>query len=366
MAETEEMFGNRLAETVTQGFLCLALSLGHKTGLFEAMAGFDEPKSAKEIANAAGLKERYVREWLGAMVSGCIVEVDEETSELFLLPPHRRPAVTRLGDIIDWSMVAQGLPMISGVYEKVIECTKTSGPPGITGGDYSPSYHQWRNQCYDTFVQASLLEAFIPSIPGFEAILGQGTNVLEINNHNGSAARKLARAFPESSFFLSNNPRMSKDEKSNSGDPLTTPSSPYKQFNLTVETHDPTNLPADWSGKFGVVLAIQNIRDTPRPDVIVQEVHRILKPEGLFAMMESNMKSRIADNRDNPASVFVYTCSLFSSLPQSLSDEAGLGLGAAFGRESFKPFLEKAGFKTITLVPVPGDPLDQVTYVCKK
>ncbi len=58
MAESEETFGNRVAETVTQGFLCLALSVGHKTGLFETMAGFDEPKSAKEIAEAAGLKER--------------------------------------------------------------------------------------------------------------------------------------------------------------------------------------------------------------------------------------------------------------------------------------------------------------------
>ncbi|XP_038051693.1 uncharacterized protein LOC119742984 [Patiria miniata] len=366
MAETEEMFGNRLAESVTQGFLCLSLSLGHKTGLFETMAGFDEPKSAKEIADAAGLKERYVREWLGAMVSGYVVEIDEETSELFFLPPHRRAAVTRLGDIVDWSMVAQGLPMVSSVYEKVIESMKTTGPTGIASADYSPSYHRWRNQCYDTFVQTSLLEAVVPSIPCFESILGQGTEVLEINSHNGSAARKLARAFPDSSFFLSNVPRLAHDDKNNPGDPTANPGSPYKQFNLKAETHDPTKLPADWSGKFGVVLAIQNIRDSPRPDVIAQEVYRILKPEGLFAMMESNMRSKIADNRDNPTAVFVYTCSLFSSLPQSLSEEGGLGLGTAFGRESFKPLLEKAGFQSITLVPVPGDPLDNVTYVCKK
>ena len=71
-----------------------------------------------------------MREWLGAMVAGYVVEVDEETSELFFLPPHRRSAVTRLGDIVDWSMVAQGLPAVAGVYEKVVDCMKTCGPRG--------------------------------------------------------------------------------------------------------------------------------------------------------------------------------------------------------------------------------------------
>ena len=190
--------------------------------------------------------------------------------------------------------------------------------------------------------------------------------MLEINSHSGSAARKLARAFPESNFFLSNAPPPPTLDENKPDYFLTNTGSPYKQFNLKSETHEPTKLPADWSEKFGVVLAIQNVRDAPRPDVIMEEVYRILKPDGLLAMMESNMRSRIADNRDNPASVFVYTCSLFSSLPQSLSEQDGLGLGAAFGRESFRPLLEKVGFKSIILVPVPGDPLDSVTYVCKK
>ncbi|XP_071809069.1 S-adenosylmethionine-dependent methyltransferase Rv2258c-like [Asterias amurensis] len=364
MAESEETFGNRVAETVTQGFLCLALSVGHKTGLFETMAGFDDPKSAKEIADAAGLKERYVREWLGAMVSGSIVEVDDDTSELFLLPPHRRAAVTRLGDIVDWSMVAQGLPLVSGVYEKVAQCMALPGPSGLSSSEYSSGYHRWRDQCYDTFVQTSLLEAVIPSIPGLENVLEQGTDVVEITSNTGSAIRKLARAFPDSRCVLTSSPRTTTDGKQ--CDPSINTGSPYRQFNLKYETQDPTKLPADWSNKFGVVIAIQNIRDSPRPDVIAQEVHRILKPDGLFTMIESNMRSRIADNKEKPTALFVYTTSLFGSLPQSLSEDNGLGLGAAFGRESFKPFLEKAGFKSINLVPVPGDPMDSVSYVCKK
>ncbi len=235
---------------------------------------------------------------------------------------------------------------------------------GLPSSEYSPGYHRWRDQCYDTFVQTSLLEAVIPSIPGLENVLEQGTDVVEITSHTGSAIRKLARAFPDSRCVLTSNPRPTKDGKQ--GDPTINTGSPYRQFNLKYEIQEPTKMPADWSNKFGVVIAIQNIRDSPRPDVIAQEVHRILKPDGLFTMIESNMRSRIADNKEKPTALFVYTTSLFGSLPQSLSEDNGLGLGAAFGRESFKPFLEKAGFKSITLVPVPGDPMDSVSYVCKK
>jgi hypothetical protein len=41
-------------------------SVGHRIGLFDALAGMD-PATSDAIARRAGLQERYVREWLGAM-----------------------------------------------------------------------------------------------------------------------------------------------------------------------------------------------------------------------------------------------------------------------------------------------------------
>jgi hypothetical protein len=46
--------------------LALMTSVGHRTGLFDALAGMD-PATSDAIARRAGLQERYVREWLGAM-----------------------------------------------------------------------------------------------------------------------------------------------------------------------------------------------------------------------------------------------------------------------------------------------------------
>jgi len=61
-AFAERMLGDLQGAAVT-----LMVSVGHRTGLFDAMAEL-EPSTSQQIADAVGLNERYVREWLGAMV----------------------------------------------------------------------------------------------------------------------------------------------------------------------------------------------------------------------------------------------------------------------------------------------------------
>ena len=65
-------FEERLAATLNAGALCLMTSIGHRTGLFDAMAEM-APGTSAQIAAGASLNERYVREWLGAMVAAGVV-----------------------------------------------------------------------------------------------------------------------------------------------------------------------------------------------------------------------------------------------------------------------------------------------------
>jgi len=60
---------------MNEAALALMVSVGHRTGLFDAMAQMP-PATSAEIASAAALDERYVREWLAAMTTGRITEHD--------------------------------------------------------------------------------------------------------------------------------------------------------------------------------------------------------------------------------------------------------------------------------------------------
>ena len=64
-----EQFAGRVVQLLNDGMLALLVSVGHQTGLLDAMAGM-APATSDEIAQAAGLDERYVREWLAGMTVG--------------------------------------------------------------------------------------------------------------------------------------------------------------------------------------------------------------------------------------------------------------------------------------------------------
>jgi hypothetical protein len=55
-----EEFAERLTGVLNDGALCLMLSIGHQTALFDAMASLPASTSA-QIAQAAGLDERMPR-----------------------------------------------------------------------------------------------------------------------------------------------------------------------------------------------------------------------------------------------------------------------------------------------------------------
>src|SRR5207253_454770 len=88
-----DAFAGQFLTALNYGALCLMASIGHRTGLFDAMRG-QLPMTAKVLAFKAGLNERYVREWLGAMVTSGVVEVDVSSTR-FRLPAEHAAFLTR-------------------------------------------------------------------------------------------------------------------------------------------------------------------------------------------------------------------------------------------------------------------------------
>ena len=92
-AQKAEAFAGRMMSALNDGALGLMASIGHRTGLFDAMRD-QSPQTSSEIAARAGLDERYVREWLGAMVTSGVVVVDPQTVR-FHLPAEHAAFLTR-------------------------------------------------------------------------------------------------------------------------------------------------------------------------------------------------------------------------------------------------------------------------------
>jgi hypothetical protein len=67
-----DAFAGRIMDVISSGAVAVMISIGHRTGLFDTLSDMP-PSTSAEVAQAAELNERYVREWLAVMVTGRIV-----------------------------------------------------------------------------------------------------------------------------------------------------------------------------------------------------------------------------------------------------------------------------------------------------
>jgi hypothetical protein len=115
-----EAFAGRFLTALNQGALCLMAAIGHRTGLFEVLRTLP-PSTSEEIAARAGLHERYVREWLGAMATAGVVEVDPAT-ERFALPAEHAACLTRAAAADHLAVFAQDIAGLGGVEDDLGAC----------------------------------------------------------------------------------------------------------------------------------------------------------------------------------------------------------------------------------------------------
>lgn len=116
---------------------------------------------------------------------------------------------------------------------------------------------------------------------------------------------------------------------------------------------------------FGYRLGLFDaIHDQTRPLSALKGAYAILKPGGLFSMVDIAAATNLAGNLDHPMGPFLYTVSLMHCMPVGLVD-GGSGLGMMWGREKAVKMLQKAGFDQIQVLEIPDDPFNY-HYLCTK
>ena len=84
--DSVKQFGAKLVSIYTGGVLTNLIDIGYQTGLFEASKR--GAATSAELSKRAGVRERYVREWLGAMVTSGIYTYDAATQRYTLPEEH--------------------------------------------------------------------------------------------------------------------------------------------------------------------------------------------------------------------------------------------------------------------------------------
>ncbi|MCW1922079.1 class I SAM-dependent methyltransferase [Luteolibacter arcticus] len=342
-AESLDEFGGRYLDILNHGALAVMISIGYRTGLFAAMrkAG---PATSHELAETAGLHERYVREWLGAMTCGGIATCDE-TSSVFSLLPAASASLTGSDGAENLAYLAQYVAMMGSVEDKIIDCFHRGG--GIPYSDF-PRFHEVMAQDSAQTVVGALFEHILPLVPGLALSLHNGIDVLDIGCGRGKALLAMAKQFPNSRFTGWDLSAEATRDAANEAHALGLTNVRFEVRDLS--DFDKTAPSAD----FNLITAFDAIHDQARPDHVLAGIRRALRPDGVFLMQDIGASSNVAENRDHLIGTLLYSLSCTHCMTVSLS-QGGLGVGAMWGEQMTREFLTNAGFSSVARHTLPHD-----------
>ncbi|TFG76016.1 MAG: class I SAM-dependent methyltransferase [Thermodesulfobacteriales bacterium] len=345
-----EEFAERMMTILNHGALNLMISIGYRTGLFDVMSEL-EPSRSEEIASAAKLNERYVREWLGAMVTGEIVVYDIE-NKTYSLPPEHSAWLTRKAVPNNIAVTTQWISVLGSVEDEIVECFHNGG--GVPYEAFE-RFHEVMSEESNQTVIAPLLDQTLPLIPGILEKLEEGIEVMDLGCGSGFALVHMATEFPNSQFTGYD----ISEEAINRGNAH---AAEHGLTNVKLIAKDVAEI--DDVNKYDLITTFDAVHDQADPDRVLSNINNALKDDGVYLMQDIAGSSHVHNNMDHLLGPFTYTISCMHCMTVSLSQN-GKGLGAMWGKELATDILKNAGFTQVEIKELPHDPINYY-YIVRK
>lgn len=307
--------------------------LGDTLGLYRAIQA-NGPMTSMELAKAAKVDERYLREWLSHQAASNYLSYDPVTAK-FAMPPeqamvfaHEESPVYMMGGFDLMAAMLDNQPKIEAAFK--------SGA-GVAWGDqggcmfcavarfFRPGYHN------------NLVSSWLPALDGVVKKLEAGARVADVGCGHGWSTVLMAKAFPKSQFFgFDFHPDSIRDATAHAS-----------EHGVTDNAHFAVGLAKDYPGKdFDLVTCFDCLHDMGDPAGAAAHIRQSLKPDGTWMIVEPMAGDALQQNL-NPVGRLFYAGSTMICLPTSRSQEVGAALGAQAGEAKLRETIQRGGFSKV-------------------
>ncbi|KAF3930358.1 Cycloartenol-C-24-methyltransferase [Dactylellina cionopaga] len=367
ISKSQKDLTDQLLNLASAGQVAMAVALGMEMGLFQAMAAVfkassDNDATAAEIAAQADCKERYIFEWLAALACGGLIDVDPSGQRFSMKPEHIPILAGGDGEQAHHTLYVMAfLPCFGRAFKELKAAFSLEGPPGVPYSAYEETFYGFQNNFSRALHDKHLCGAYMETL-GVLELLENGANVLDVGCGAGYHVQKLARHFSKSTFTGVDLTQSAID---------TAIASCRELPNTNFVCANGKRLDQDWTNQYDLVFFFDSCHDMCRPDLTIAEVHRVLKPGSLFAIIEwINGTGNIYENRQKyggqlPA--LFYAVSALHCVGVGSNEEGALQLGNMMGIDRGKSLLEIGGFskEKISVTTPPYMPYN-VIYSARK
>jgi 2-polyprenyl-3-methyl-5-hydroxy-6-metoxy-1,4-benzoquinol methylase len=325
-----EAFVGQVVTDLGAAFSGVLVNVGRKLGLYQALADLGASTSAA-LAEAVGVRERYVREWLANQAAGGYVAYDAGSGTYALTPAQAMVLALDQSPVF----MASAFEVAASFWldeEKIVEAFRSGEGLGWHA-------HHHRLFCgtesfFRTGYQAHLVSEWLPALDGMVERLKHGAQVLDIGCGHGASTILMARAFPKSRFVgLDYHEASIETARERAADQGVT-------SNIAFKVQTATGFDG---GDVDLICFMDCLHDLGDPVGALVRCREALKPDGKVMLVEPYANDRLQENL-NPIGRMFYAASAMACTPNSLSQDVALGLGAQAGEERLRQVALEAGF----------------------
>ena len=307
--------------------------IGDRLGLFRTLAA-EGPLTSRALADATGLSERYVREWLNAQAASGWVAYDAE-GERYSMSPEQ---ALLFADPHSPAFVGGAFQLALGSAdsrEHIAEAFKSGA--GFGWGEHNHDVQEGCRRFFEPGYRANIVQSWIPALEGVHERLSEGGRVADVGCGYGASSVVIAKAYPNAHLDGSD----AHDGSIAEARALATREGVADRVTFATAAADS----APGSG-YDLVTTFDCLHDMGDPVGAARHVRGMLAPDGTWMIVEPKAGDTVAENL-NPVGRAYYAFSTLLCTPSSLSQEGGLALGAQAGEERLRAVLGSGGFTRV-------------------
>jgi SAM-dependent methyltransferase len=328
-----EAFIGQVVTDLGAAFSGVLVNVGRKLGLYTAMADLGACTSMA-LAEATGIRERYVREWLANQAAGGYVAYNGKT-QTYALPPAQAMVLA-----LDQSPIfmAPAFEVAASFWldeDQIVEAFRSG--EGLGWHAHNHRLFCGTESFFRTGYRANLVSSWLPALDGVVERLKRGALVADIGCGHGASTILMAQAFSKSGFIGQDYHEASIEAARKRA------AEQGVKGNITFEVKAAT----EFDGRdFDLICFMDCLHDLGDPVGALARCRKGLKSDGKVLLVEPYAGDRLEENM-NPIGRMYYAASAMACTPNSLSQEVGLGLGAQAGEERLRRVAREAGFSNL-------------------
>jgi 2-polyprenyl-3-methyl-5-hydroxy-6-metoxy-1,4-benzoquinol methylase len=311
--------------------------IGDRLGIFKALAAAGSVTSA-ELANRTGLNERYLREWLGAMMAAKYVTYDPASGRYTMPREHAMILADENSPYFMGGFMQMIVPEVA-MAPKLLESFRTG--KGVPQSEYPPEVFEAIERGSAPMYRSRLVKRWLPAMPQVVECLSAGGSALDVGCGSGRAVIAMASAFPKAKIHgYDAHPGSVERARANA-------KAAGVADRVTFDVVDCTKLSAE---QFDFISTFDVVHDSVDPAGLLKSIRNGLKPEGTHLMVEMNVSAKPEDNI-NPLGRMMYSASTMYCMTVSLA-HGGAGIGALMGEPKARELASEAGLTRFRRLPI--------------